>query len=129
VIKIKSRVFSARNKEPRFKKTGRQVDSQKIEGFLNKISKRTGIKRSRPSNHRSTNEIRSADKQARAQMSADKQARVVSSLGRRWADRSGPPPGSAGDRQVGPRAEARVRTGIQQSGPLDQGRTAEIWRT
>jgi hypothetical protein len=52
--------LSARNQGPRRKKPGQRVDSRKPEGFLNKISKRKGIERSRPSDHRPTNEIRTA---------------------------------------------------------------------
>jgi hypothetical protein len=43
------------------------------------------------------------------------------------ANRSGPVPGDAGDRQVGPRGRARAN-GIQRSGSLDRGRAAGIWR-
>jgi hypothetical protein len=59
MIKIKSRRLSARNQGLGRKNIGRQVNTWKLEGFLNKISKRTGIKHSRPSDHRSTDEIRS----------------------------------------------------------------------
>jgi hypothetical protein len=59
VIKIKSRGLSTRNQGLRCKENRLRVDSQKPEWFFNKISNERGIKRSRPSDHRSTDEIRS----------------------------------------------------------------------
>jgi hypothetical protein len=45
---------------------GRRVDSQKPEGFLNKISMRTGIRVPRMLDHGSTTDIRSAGERADA---------------------------------------------------------------
>jgi hypothetical protein len=69
VIKIKPRGLSARNQGLRSKKNEMRVDSQKPEGLFNKTSKRRGIRRSRPYNHRSTVEIRFASERARVGVS------------------------------------------------------------
>jgi hypothetical protein len=65
VIKIKPRGLSAKNQGLRRKKNWLQVDSQKFEGLFNKISKRRGIRRSRPSDYRSTREIKSTNERGR----------------------------------------------------------------
>jgi hypothetical protein len=97
VIKIRSRCLSARNPGPRRKKPGQRVDSWKTEGLFNKKTKRRGIRRSRPSDHRSTTEITSAGERAGARVRNDRRAKAISDL---WpigrADWPGPEAGVRG---------------------------------
>jgi hypothetical protein len=66
VIIKKARGLFIRKQGPTCEIKGRWVDSRKPEGFLNKITTRTGIEIPRPLDHGSTVEIRSAGERAGA---------------------------------------------------------------
>jgi hypothetical protein len=107
VIKIKFRGLSAIHRGLRCKKNGLRVDSRKPEGFFNKISKPRGIKPSRPSDHRSTDEIRPEGE--RSQVSTDRWARAVSGRRGGQADLLSPMPGAQAADEWGPGAGALKR--------------------
>jgi hypothetical protein len=65
---------------PTHKIKGQRVDSRKPEGFLNKITTRTGIGIPRPLHHGSTAEIRSRRRVRGPTASANRWARGVSDL-------------------------------------------------
>jgi hypothetical protein len=64
VINLKVRGLFTKTQGPPCKTKGRQVNSRKLEGFLKKISMRTGIMVPRSLDHGSTTEIRSAGERA-----------------------------------------------------------------